>query len=45
MTIETVKQTLVVALRDDLERGGREKVANAILDLIWERDADMYATR
>lgn len=41
MLVETVEKTLLVVLSDDLERGGWEKVAHAILNFIWERDADV----
>ena len=41
MLIEAVDQ---VVLRDDLERGGREKITHAILDFIWERYTDVDVT-
>lgn len=41
LLVETVEKTLLVVLSDDLERGGWEKVAHAILNFIWERDADV----
>jgi hypothetical protein len=44
LLIEAVEQTLLVVLRDDLERGGREKITHAILDFIRERDADVDVT-
>ena len=40
LLIEMVEQTLLLVLRDDFERGRREKVAHAILDFIWEQDVD-----
>ena len=41
LLVETVKQALLIVLRNNLERRRREKVAHAILDFIWERDSDV----
>jgi hypothetical protein len=41
LLIKTVQQPLLVVLRDDLERGRWEKIAQAILDFVWERNADV----
>ena len=41
LLVETVKQALLIILRNDLECRRREKVAHAILDFIWERDSDV----
>jgi hypothetical protein len=44
LLVETVEQTLLVVLRDELERGRWEKVAHACLDLIREWHANMDPT-
>ena len=41
LLVETVKQALLIVLRNNLECRRREKVAHAILDFIWERDSDV----
>jgi hypothetical protein len=41
LLVETVEQTLLIVLRNNLERRGREKVAHAILDFIREWDSDV----
>lgn len=41
LLVETVEQTLLVVLRDDLERLGREKVAQPILDFIRQRNSNV----
>lgn len=41
MLIETVEQSLLVVLRDELERGRREEVAHTIFDVVRERHADV----
>jgi hypothetical protein len=44
LLIETVKKTLLVVLRDELERSRWEKVAHAVLDVVWEWHADVDPT-
>jgi hypothetical protein len=43
LLVETVEhwQALLIVLRNNLEPRRRKKVAQAILDFIWERDSDV----
>ena len=41
LLIETVEQTLLIVLRNNLEPCRRKKVAHAILDFIRERNSDV----
>ena len=41
LLVETVEQALLIVLRNNLEPLRRKKVAQAILDFIWERDSDV----